>query len=83
MSAVLRMYCATNLLVNATLALSLTLQGTWLIEIGVILYGHSQWDRENHNNTMFIIASYIWHLILIGVGMFIFYTLLMIGLFFQ
>ena len=80
MSAVLRMYCATNLLVNATLALSLTLQGTWLIEIGVILYGPSQWDRNNHNNTMFIIASYIWHLMLIGVGMFIFYTLLMIGL---
>ena len=80
MSAVLRMYCATNLLVNTTLALSLTLQGTWLIEIGVILYGHSQY---NHNNTMFIIASYIWHLMLIGVGMFIFYTLLMIGLFFQ
>lgn len=79
-SAVLRMYCATNVLVNATLALSLTLQGTWLIEIGVILYGPSQWDNENHNNRMFVMASFIWHLMLIGVGMFIFYTLLMIAL---
>ena len=59
-----------------------TLQGTWLIEIGVILYGHSQWDRENHNNNVYHTFLY-WHLMLIGDGMFIFYTLLMIELFIQ
>ena len=79
-SAALRMVCATNLLVNATLGLSLTLQGTWLIEAGVVLYGQTKWEREDHNNNMFIVACFIWHMMIIAVGMLVFYTLMMIGL---
>ena len=79
-SAALRMVCATNLLVNATLGLSLTLQGTWLIEAGVVLYGQTKWEREDHNNNMFVVACFIWHIMIIAVGMLVFYTLMMIGL---
>ena len=85
-SAAMRMLYATNLFVNCTLALSYVLQGTWFIQIGVVLYGGSKiWEplgdeEREHRITMFIIACFIWHVMIIGVGMFIFYTFTMIGL---
>ena len=84
-SAALRMLYATNLFVNCTLALSYVLQGTWFIQIGVVLYGGSNlWEPHNdegeHRIVMFIIACFIWHVMIIGTGMFIFYTFMMFAL---
>ena len=40
----------------------------------------NQNGREDHNNNVFIVACSIWHIMIIAVGMLVFYTLMMIGL---
>ena len=38
----------SSFMINLSLEISVTLQGTWVIRIGYILYGKKYWERENH-----------------------------------
>ena len=74
--AALRMWQPLNLLVNVGLSFSMMLQGTWFINLGVILYVQN-WDMEDHNNVMFAIASYSWIIIGVMTFMLIAYVLML------
>ena len=76
----LRMLQATNLFINAGLALSIVLQGTWVIQIGIILYGQTYWDPDDHHNKMFLVASFLWHVAIIATCMLIVYIVMMMVL---
>ena len=76
--AALRMLNSSNILINGGLALGITLQGTWLIEIGAVIFGPVEW-KDVHNNYMFIVACFVWHFMCIGVGMFILLTAMQYG----
>ena len=76
--AALRMLNSSNILINGGLALGITLQGTWLIEIGAVIFGPVEW-KDVHNNYMFIVACFVWHFMCIGVGMFILLTAMQCG----
>ena len=76
--AALRMLNSSNILINGGLALGITLQGTWLIEIGAVIFGPVEW-KDVHNNYMFIVACFVWHFMCIGVGMFILLTAMHCG----
>ena len=76
--AALRMVKSSNILINGGLALGITLQGTWLIEIGVVIFGPVKW-KDVHNNYMFIVACFVWHCMSIIVGMFILLTAMEYG----
>ena len=74
----LRMLQPTNLLINAGLASSILLQGTWFIQAGHILFRWNNWlqtsdssdgDGDNHEAVMLISACFTWHLIGIAVLM--------------
>lgn len=73
----LRMWQSSNLFVNAGLGLSMTLQATWFIQAGLVLFGGAEWDFEDHNNAMFITACFVWHLITITSAMLVLYVIMM------
>ena len=75
MFSLLRMWQATNVLINAGLAVGLTLQGTWLIEIGIVVYGPDKWEGTMNEN-MFLVACFVWHFMSIIIFMFILYTIM-------
>lgn len=64
----LRLWRVKDELINGGLAIGLTLQGTWLIEIGVVVFGPNKWNDE-HNNYMFLVACFVWHFMAILMGL--------------
>ena len=77
MFSALRMWKPNNLFINGGLAFSIILQGTWFIQVGVVLYGNQYWDPSDHNNMMFIIALFSWHIISILCSMIIIYIIML------
>ena len=77
MFSLLRMWQTTNILINSGLAVGLTLQGTWLIEIGIVVYA-KKW-KGTMNENMFLVACFVWHFMSIIIVMFILYTIMQIG----
>ena len=75
--AALRMWRSNNLLVNAGLGMSVTLQALWIIEVGAILFGGKDWDTEDHNNSMFLAACFMWNLAGIALVMLVLYVVMM------
>ena len=76
--AFLRMHKSANLLINAGFGFCATLQGTWLIHMGVALYGKQPLDEENsqHFSSAFMVGCFFLHFLLIVVFMLILYTVL-------
>lgn len=74
----LRMVQSSSILINGGLALGITLQGTWFIEVGIVIFGPTKWE-DAHNNSMFIVACFMWHFMCIGVGMLILLTVMQWG----
>ena len=72
--ALLRLWQTTNIIINAGLAVSLTLQGTWFIEIGTVL----KWNGTTNEN-MFLVATFIWHFMLILVVFVLLYSAVHLG----
>jgi hypothetical protein len=57
------------------------LQGTWFYQAGFILYPptkslENRWDPGNHMHIMFVTMSYIWHFLLIFIGLLIQFIIL-------
>ena len=40
---------SSNILINGELALDITLQGTWVVEIGAVIFGLVEW-KDVYNN---------------------------------
>ena len=59
----LRLFNPRNLLINSGLAGGMILQGTNLIQAGLLLYGGRKWNPYSHNNPKFIAAATTWHLL--------------------
>ena len=80
--AFLRMYKSGNLLINAGFAFCTTLQGTWLIHMGVALYSKHPLDEENSEDlsSEFMVGCFFFHFLLVSVSMFILYTVLFLCL---
>ena len=75
--AFLRMYKSANLLINGGFVFCATLQGTWLIHMGVALYGHHPLDEENSSKlSSEFMAGCFFHFLLIAFSMLFLYTLL-------
>ena len=49
----------------------------WFIQVGVVLYGNQYWDPSDHDNMMFIIAVFSWHIISILCSMIIIYIIML------
>ena len=71
--SLLRLFVTTNLVVNLGLGSSVLLQGTWFVHAGVLLFGnvlppHDEKTNEDayHEEVMFIVACFAWHLFLIS-----------------
>ena len=71
MFALLRIWLANKILINMGLAIGLTLQGTWFVQTGAVL----KWSGTM-NESMFLVACFVWHLMSISVVYFIIYALL-------
>ena len=65
--ASLRALNASNFLINAGFAVCLTLQGTWLLETGVVVHGATHWT-DTMNNVMFLVSCFVWHTVSIVLG---------------
>ena len=78
--AFLRMYLSANLLINCSTAFCVTLQGTWLIHMGVALYGKHPLDEDNSPelSSAFMAGCFFLHFLLIAVAMLILYTVLLL-----
>ena len=71
----LRMLNSSNVLVNGGLGFAITLQGTWIIQIGLIEL--SDWDTNPENvNSIFIISCFVWHAMFVAVSMLVLLTLM-------
>lgn len=80
--SLLRIFSATNVVVNLCLGSSILLQGTWFVQAGYFLFGgfldekdednvvekRSHNDEVDHRYIMFVAACYTWHLLLIALG---------------
>ena len=76
--AALRVHSSMNLLVNGLLALSLTLQGTWIFHIGYALHGGpTKWDEDDPENCMLAVCFFAMHVLVILLFMFALYTVLL------
>ena len=75
----LRAFYPSSFMINLSLGISVTLQGTWMIQIGNVLYGKKYWERENHENEEFIVNSFIWHVILLVFSSFLIHFILSIA----
>ena len=75
----LRVFHPWKFTINSGLGISIALQGTWLIQIGSVLYGKRYWDRENHENVVFVINCFIWHIIILVVFVYMLHFLIGVG----
>jgi hypothetical protein len=80
--SLLRIFNATNIVINLGLGSSILLQGTWFIQAGYFLYGgfisadesdddesnDGSEDARHHRYVMFMAACYTWHLLFIALG---------------
>ena len=48
---------SSNILINGGLALDITLQGTWVVEIGAVIFGLVKWKDNYVGVGMFIHAN--------------------------
>lgn len=69
--ALLRIWLPNKILINMGLAINLTLQGTWFVQTGAVL----KWSGTMKER-MFLVACFVWHLMLISVAYFVIYVLL-------
>lgn len=75
--SVLRLLETSNLCYNGGLGVSITLQGMWFIQVGVILYGHTPWDYDDPSSIKFAIACLAWHIIVIAIVTLLLYVVMM------
>lgn len=59
----LRVFHPLSFIINACIGITIAIQGTWLIQIGVILFGPSYWDRHYSNNIQFVYCCFVWHIL--------------------
>ena len=74
-----RVFYSKNLAINLGLGISLALQGTWLIQIGYVLYGKKHWERENHRNMQFVVDCFMWHVLIHVFANFVVYYILAVA----
>ena len=67
-----------HLLINTALSTSIIMQGTWLVEIGIVLFGPNKdfWETESHQDIMYQSLAAGWHILLILVFMLLLYLLI-------
>ena len=75
--SVLRLLETNNVFYNSGLGASIALQGTWFIQIGTMLYGHTHWENDDPSNKRFAIACFTWHIIAIATVTLVLYVILM------
>ena len=71
--SVLRIFTATNLVVNLGLGSSILLQGTWLVQGGYLLYGkffpgynEADMKTDRHKESLFVVACFTWHILFVS-----------------
>ena len=72
--SLLRTWQPANVLFNTGLSVGLILQGTWFIQVGVVIYGPHKWTGTM-NEKMFLSGSFLFQLLGIAVGVFLVYTI--------
>ncbi|XP_061660390.1 transmembrane protein 45B isoform X2 [Syngnathoides biaculeatus] len=64
-SAMLEVFVRDHIILEMLKASFFILQGSWLYQIGFVLYppsGGPKWDLTLHNNVMFVTMCFCWHL---------------------
>ena len=76
--SLLRLYSATNILINVGLGSGILFQGTWFIQLSYFLFGGFLREDESftHKHRMFVVASFTWHLVFIAIGNLLLWMLL-------
>uniref|UniRef100_A0A1X7VTU2 Transmembrane protein 45B n=2 Tax=Amphimedon queenslandica TaxID=400682 RepID=A0A1X7VTU2_AMPQE len=57
----LRMLSTVNLMINAGLSYGILLQGSWFIQVGVVLHRANVWDFASYNQVMLLVSIFSWH----------------------
>ena len=70
--AALRMLQPNNILINASMAFLMMLQGTWLIQLDIVLNA-TDWDQLSMEHAMVMQASFYWHCGAICISMLVTY----------
>ena len=76
----LRMWKVTNVFINTGLGFWLTVEATWLMQVGVILHGQTYWDQHKFENVMFVTACFGWHVCAVLIFMFTVYFVMTVVL---
>ena len=67
-----------HLLLNTVLSASIIMQGTWLVQTGIVLFGPNKgfWDTESHQDMMYQSLAAGWHILIILVLMLLLYLVI-------
>ena len=73
-----RMKYPKHLLLNTVLSASIIMQGTWLVQTGIVLFGPNKgfWDTESHQDMMYQSLAAGWHILIILVLMLLLYLVI-------
>ena len=77
--SLLRVFIATNFVINLGLACSIVFQGTWFVHAGYILYppGGNDKTEDKKNYGMYMSACFTWHIMGIAGAMLIMWVILL------
>ena len=72
----LRMLSTINLLINVGLSYGLLLQGSWFIQLGIVVHRTNVWDFTSYNQVMLLVSIFSWHLMSIFCFLFVLFIIM-------
>ena len=72
----LRMLSPVNLLINTGLSYGILLQGTWLVQVGLLIHRRQLWDFDSLDQSTFLVAMFSWHLMALFTLVFVLFVVM-------